>query len=402
MAYAPPSIGPSGLSVPSYQDILADNIQQFLKIYGQNEYVGIDSAAYQFISIISLKQSDTMAALQLAYNQSSPATAVGAGLDRIVKLNGLARLPYTYSEAVLAVTGTPGTVISNGAAQDTNGNTWLLTTPVTIPSGGVINVLATCTTPGNITAEPGAISIIATPQFGWASVTNASAAIPGTGVETDSQLRARQAISVALPSKTMLDGTYADIAEIPGVTRLNVLENFTGGVDDFGNPPHSVTCVVEGGTLQAIAQAIYNNRGIGPYTNGKVNGSAISQTQTVVINDPFTGYPLPISFISPPAYVPVFVTLNVHLLAGGTSATIAAIQAAVVAYLNSLEIGETIVFSELYGAALNARSNPDAPTFSIRSIFSGLSTGPTGTVDLPVEFFQVSQGASGNIVVNSI
>lgn len=401
MSYVPPSVGPAGLTIPVYEDILDDNLAGYLAIFGANQYVGQDSAIYQLISVISLKIADVMEGLQYVYNQFGALTAVGAGQDRIYKLNGIARLPYTYSTASLTVVGTPGTVINNGAVQDSNGFTWLLPPVVTIPGGGTITVTVTCTTPGNVTAEPNAIDIIATPIGGWTSATNPAIAAPGDPIETDSQFRARQSISTAVPSKTMLAGTTADIAAIPGVTRLNVLENFTGAVDIFGNPPHSLTCVVEGGTEAAISQAIYNNRGIGPGTNGEVNGSPTPQTVTVVVLDPITGYPTPISYLTP-TYVPIFVSMSVHGLAGFTSATLAAIQAAVVEYLNSLEIGESIVYSELYGAALNARSNPDMPTFSIRSVTSGLAASPSGTVDIPLNFYQVAEGVSVNVVITSV
>lgn len=403
MSYSPPTIGPAGLTIPSYEEILDDNLQQFLKIYGQNQYIGRDSAIYQLLSIISLKQSDTCKGLQFDYNQSSPLTAVGAGLDRIVKINGIARKPYTYSTATLSVAGTPGTVISNGVAQDQNGNQWLLPQPsITIPGGGSINVTATCTTPGPITADPGTISIIASPVSGWSTVTNVAPAIAGSPIETDSQLRARQAISVSVPSLTRFAATVADLLAVPGVTRINVLENPTGGVDAFGNPGHSITCVVDGTATQlAIATAIYNNRGIGCLTNGNVNGAPVAGTVTVVVADPNTGYELPISYLTP-TEVPIYVTMNVHLLAGGTSATLAQIQADIVAYLNSLEIGEAVVFSELYGAALNARSNPDAPTFSIRSVASGVAPAPIGTTDIALLFYQVSQGANAQVVINSV
>jgi uncharacterized phage protein gp47/JayE len=403
MGYVAPSVGPAGLTIPSYKDILADNLAQFKAIYGANQYVGTDSAIYQFLSVLSLKMSDACQGLQLLYNQSSPLTAVGAGLDRIVKLDGIARKPFTFSIVILTIVGTPGTVITNGVAQDGNGKQWLLPQPtVTIPGGGSIGVSASCTTPGNVTAEPNTITIIASPVGGWASVNNASAAIPGTPVETDSQLRARQAISVALPSQTRLAGTVADLLATPGVTRLNVLENPTGSVDSFGNPPHSITAVVDGTATQlAIATAIYNNRGIGCLTNGKVNGSPVGGTVVVNVTDPNTGYVLPISYLTP-TYVPIYVTMNVHLLAGGTSATLAAIQAAVENYLNSLEIGEPIVYSELWGAALSARSNPDMPTFSIHSVFSDIVPAPTGTVDIAMLFYQVSQGILANVVINSV
>jgi uncharacterized phage protein gp47/JayE len=406
--YNPPSIGSAGLTLPIYTDILADNIAQFKKIFGANQYVGTDSAIYQLIAIFSLKMSDCCEALQYVYNQSSPFTAVGAGLDRIVKLNGIARIPYTYSVATVTLIGTQGTVITNGICQDTNGYQWLLRSPVTIPSGSSIDVTATCATPGAITAEAGAISIIATPIGGWASVTNANPVGVGTGIgtpiEPDSKLRARQAISVALPSQTMLAGTIADLFSIPGVTRVapglptsggpgSSIENPTGASDSWGNPPHSITMVVEGGTDQEIAQAIYNNRGIGCFTNG---------TTTVTITDPTNGdLTMDISF-DRPTYVPISVTLSVHLLAGGTSATLAAIQQAIVDYLNSLEIGESVIFSELYGAALTARSNPDQPTFSIKTLYSGLGAMPSGTDDIALAFNEVASGLIPNVVVNSV
>src|ERR1039458_3214008 len=132
-AYVAPSVGPAGLSIPSFQAILADNIQGFLGCYGQNQYIGADSSIYQILSIISRKQFDNMQGVQLSWNQSSPQTAVGTGLDRAVKMNGIARLPYTFSSVPQTITGTPGTVINNGAVQDVNGNQWDLPPAVTIP-----------------------------------------------------------------------------------------------------------------------------------------------------------------------------------------------------------------------------------------------------------------------------
>ena len=53
--YVPAFVGPAGLTVSSYPSILADNLQAYLNIYGQNQYVGKDSAIYQLLSILSLK-----------------------------------------------------------------------------------------------------------------------------------------------------------------------------------------------------------------------------------------------------------------------------------------------------------------------------------------------------------
>lgn len=127
-------------------------------------------------------------------------------------------------------------------------------------------------------------------------------------------------------------------------------------------PPHSITAVVEGGTSQAIAQAIYNNRGLGCFTNG---------TTSVSVSDPLNpAITMSISF-DILTYVTVYVSLNIHALQGYTSATTTLITNNVVNYLNGLGIGKNVIFSQLYFAAASAEPNPFSPSFSIFAIASG-------------------------------
>ena len=408
LPYVPPFVGPAGLVVNSYPSILADNIQAYLNIYGQSQYIGPDSAIYQLLSILSLKQADQNAGLQLVYNQSSPLTAVGAGLDREVKMNGLVREPYGYSTAVLTCVGAAGAVLTNCAAQDQNGNLWALPASVTI-TGGSVNVTAVCTTPGNITAAPGTINIIATPTTGWTApsgtVNNAAAAAPGSAVETDSQLRARQAISVALPALTPLAATVAVILATPNVTRLapgyptpgmpgSSIHNPTGEVDSWGNAPHSVAMAVEGGTDLAVATAIYNKKTLGCYTNG---------TTSVLVTDSTTGNQETISFYRP-TYTPIYVSAALHGYAAvPTSSTLAAVQAAVVSYLNSLQIGETVSISAINYEIMSINANLAQPGFGVRTLTIGTAPSPAGTSDLAMtNFYYVAQGVPANVVVTTV
>ena len=401
--YAPPSIGPAGLIVSSYPAIMADNLSAFLNIFGQNQYVAPDSAIYQLLSIISLKQSDTNLALQLAYNQSSPQTAVGAGLDREVKMNGLARLPYSYSTALLTLTGVATTPITNGFVQDQQGNLWALPATVVIPSGGTINVTATCTTPGAVVAESGTINIKNTPVAGWSTVTNASAAVTGQPVETDSELRARQSISVALVATTPISSTIAAVLATPGVARVapgqptpggpgSSIENPTGGVDSpWGNPAHSISLVVECSDTVAVAQAIYNKKTLGCFTNG---------TTTVPVVDPVTGVTEDISFYLPTS-VPIF--LNVTLVGYGAAPTTTvqtAVQTALVAYLNQLAIGETVSLGALYYEAMAINSTLAAPAFGVSAILTGVAISPLTAADVPMPtFYSAAVGVTANVVV---
>jgi len=382
---------------------MADNLQSFLNIYGANQYVAPDSAIYQLLSALSIKQADVNLALQLAYNQSSPQTAVGAGLDRQVKMNGLAREPFTFSTALLTVTGVVGTVIVNGFAQDQQGNLWSLPSSVTIPGGGSISVISTCTTPGAVTAEPGTINIVNTPTAGWQSVTNATAATAGEPIEPDSQLRARQAVSVALPSVTPLASTIAAVLAAKGVIRVapgyptpgggpgSSIENPTGAVDSWGNPPHSISIVAECTNTQTVAEAIYTKKTIGCFTNG---------TTTVPVVDSTTGVTEDISFYQP-TNVPIYI--SVTLVGYGntvTSATIAAVQTALVNYLNGLAIGETVSVGALYFEVMKVNSNINAPTFGTSSLFVGTAPSPAGTVDVPMpNFYYSAQGIAANVVV---
>lgn len=392
MAYAAPTITAVGLSVPVLADIQQLYLDGFLSIYGSSTYQQADDKDYQQITAFAMKVADVMQAVQLAYNARSPLTAVGADLDSIVKLNGLVRGGATQSTCPLVLTGAAGAVIANGVVNDPDGNAWALPASVTVGPGGTATATATCSTPGPIAANAGTITSIATPSAGWVSVTNTVAATLGQLVESDSQLRARQALSVALPGMTMLQSAIAAIAATSTVTRYDVLENPSGAVDSYGNPAHSVTAVVEGGADADVAQAIYSKRGIGCFTNG---------TTTVEVADQQNGTTLPISF-DRPTYVPIFVSMSVHGQNGFTSATTTLIQAALVNYLNSLQIGEEVNFSAMYAAASSVMPNPSLPQFSIRSVAIGLAASPTGTSDISINFNEVAQGVTANVVITTV
>lgn len=380
--YAPPSVGSAGLTVNTFADILEDLITNFQAIYGPNIYLGTDSEDYQELSILAERIRDQEQALVYNYHSISPATAIGAALDSVVKINGIIRKASSYSTCVVTLTGVSGTTIEDGIVQDVNGVNWDLDPFVTIPVAGTVDVTVTCEQLGAVAAAAHTLTNIYTPTAGWLSVDNAAAAVVGQPVETDSQLRARQTISVALPSFTTLVGTIAAIAAVSGVTRYNWDENATNVTNANGNPAHSVTFVVEGGSDADVALAIYMNRGLGCLTNGTTN---------VPVTDPVTGFTTTINF-DRPVYKNINAILRIKQLAGYTTATEAAILAAVTSYLNSLQIGELITDSGLYGAALSVMSDLTKPLFSIGAIWIAVDpTTPTVGNDITVAFNEVSK-----------
>jgi len=394
VSYFTPFIDSSGLHLPTYQDILEDMIDLMKSIYGQDIYLGNDAVDYQFLSILALKIADSYQAVQYAYNARSPQTAIGATLDSIVKLNGLERKAAGYSTCEVTLTGTPFTEIKKGSVKDTSGLIWDLPASVVIGSNGTLTTTVTCETAGAKTAGVGNISQINTPTYGWVSVTNNSTAVPGVAEETDAELRERQAISVANPSQSMLAGTRGALIALDNVTRVACYENDTNisKVDadnnPYGLPPHSVTCVVEGGSDTEIAESILYHKGLGCYTNGT------TEVEVVDVND----YPNKVRF-SRPTYVPVFVSVKVAKYTGYVDGTKAKIQAAVYGYIKSLEIGQTLSYSLLMGVITDCNTNVYKPTFGVSELLIGRTADSKSAVDMAITYNEVAQPVYDNITV---
>ncbi|SFU71317.1 baseplate J/gp47 family protein [Alicyclobacillus macrosporangiidus] len=389
MAYFAPYIDATGIHIPTYQDIVNQLVADAQSIFGADIYLQPDSQDYQWISAFASIIYDSYLLAQAVYNSRGPATAVGSGLDVIVGINGLQRKPAVYSTCPVVLTGTPGTTITNGVVGDVNGNNWSLPTPVIIPSSGTITVQATCQTEGAIVANPGDINTIVTPTLGWSAVTNTVAATVGSPVETDAQLRARQVMSTAQPSQSILDGLKGAIAAIAGVTRFAVYENDTNATDANGLPPHSICCVVEGGTPQDIGNAIFTR---------KTPGCATVGSTSVQVTDSY-GVATTIRY-DVPTYVDIDVAITVKQLSGYTSDTTAAIQSAVADFLNGLPIGGDVYISSLWGAALSVNAALSSPTFSITSLQAAVHSQTLGTADIPIAYNQVARGNPSYVTVN--
>lgn len=387
MAYFAPYIDAAGLHIPSYLDIRDDLIAEFKRIYGQDIYLDNDSQDYQMISAFALKQYDTLQLLQIIYNNRGPKTAVGSALDGIIKANGIRRKAASYSTCVLTLTGDVGTAIKGGIAQDDVGNSWSL--PEVEIKSNPQQVTAVCTTIGAIEAAPGTITRITTPTKGWIAVTNDVPAVTGAPVETDEELRLRQSLSVAIPSRALVDGTVGGVASVDGVRRYKIYENDTSETDAYGIPGHSIAAVVEGGTDADVAAQIYLRKGIGCGTYGNVEVEYIHTD----------GLPNTIRFARP-AYVTVNVELKIRKLAGYTDETKRQMIASVDAYLESLDIGNDVVVSSVWAAALSVLTALARPSFALQSVMIAKDGEGLETADIMMAYHEVTR--AGTITVTEV
>lgn len=391
MSYFKPYIDEKGIHIPRYTDIVEDLVENAKSIFGSDVYLENDSQDYEIISAQASKLYDAMELLQSVYENRSPKTASGSALDSIVKINGMKRKVKTKSTCDVFLTGTPKTQITDGIAEDIQGVKWDLPKIVRIPESGKLTVTAICQEFDH-TAKANEICKIGTPTAGWESVINRQDAIKGQAFETDGNLRARQSISTCKPSKTVLEGTIGGIAEISGVIRQRVYENFDSAPDENGIPGHSIAVVVEGGDNQEIAKEIYLRKtpGTGTYGTEKIAVTTLDcygKEQQIMI-----------SFFKP-VYKDIFVTITIKALYGYTVELEEKIKQNVTEYLNGLRIGDNLSISALWGVALYAMQDLKIPSFSIVEVKAGTERQNQKTEDMEILFQEVTKGKIENIEI---
>lgn len=361
MSYTAPTIGLTGLTIPSYQDILDYLVEKKKEIYGNDIYLGADSTDYQELSVFALMIFDAMQLAQYVYNNRGPQTAIGSALDGIVKINGLSRVAATYSTVDVLITGTVGTVINSGIIKDVSGHKWLLPSVVTVPINGFITVTATAEEEGEITALASSITTIVTPVAGWISVTNPLAATPGVSAETDSALRARQAVSTAIPSLSVIEGIAGAVWNLDGVTMVKYYENKTHITDENGIPGHSVAFIIEGGDVTEIAETL----------NSKMTpGTGYYGTTEVEVLDDYD-VPTIVKFFRP-TVVGIDVQVSIEALTGYTTSVDDLIKEAVSTYISELAVGKDILWSRVMGASL-LTGQESSETFNVTGVLMDLT-----------------------------
>ena len=198
------------------------------------------------------------------------------------------------------------------------------------------------------------MTIIATPTAGWTSVNNSTAAIPGVPVESDADLRRRQALSVALPAQTILEAMLGAVKAVTGVVAARIYQNDTGSTDSNGVPAHSLAVVVSGGGSTDVAQAILEKRspGVGLFGTTTVNlPDNVGQTQAIKF--------------TVPTQVDIKVDIEVHNLGGYTTDIGAAIKAKLDAYFDNLPIGDDVYWSRAFAQVALLSDTFEINTFEL-------------------------------------
>jgi uncharacterized phage protein gp47/JayE len=367
-------IDETGYHFADYPAFLEWRKQQFRDIYGADIYLESDSQDGQLVAIQAKSDYDTAALGAAVFNSFSPVTAQGVGLARNVKINGITKRTATYSTADLTIVGQAGTILTDAVAIDTLDQKWDIPDGTTIPGPGTVVATAVAQELGAVAAEASTINRIYTPTLGWQSVNNVAAATPGVAVESDAELRTRQASSTANPSLTVFEGSVGAVENLPGVTQCRGYENDDDITDANGLEPHSISHMVIGGDATEIAETIARHKTPGAKTVG---------TTSEIVYDS-KGMPLDIKFTRPTAAV-IGVEITLAAKVGWSTDFEDLIAAAVAETINDFGIGNDVLITRLFAPAYLVGTQA-GQTFDIATIRIKKDAGAFGTSNITIDF----------------
>jgi len=300
------------------------------------------------------------------------------GATKALILAGLkASIDSTYPELI-------ATINTDGNLKIVLADIFLQTSFSTSTNLGVIKVDklgdVVATTAGPLSQPIGTITQIQTSRLGWDSVTNPLAAVSGRLRETDEELRIRFRNTKFERAGNIVEAVYSALFSLDDVQQVYIDDNNTDVTNANGTPGHSFLVLVDGGTSVEIALAIWDNRGAGVASVGNTS---------VTITDKF-GYEREIRFSRPTPiniYIQLELTTDQNFPEGGYDQ----IREAIINYVDSLSIGQDVLYSRLYTPANSVKGH------YIDSLAIGLSPSSLGVSNMAIPFDAVAQVLPENI-----
>ena len=371
-----------GFTVKSAAEITADLDAKFVGTFGSQFDTSAESPDGQLIGVVAKLLEDVWQQAEGAYNAYSPSNAYGVGLDKVAEINGITRITNLPTSVAITFSGTAGTVVPAGYIVKTvDGLEFATVTVAVIPA----IVTAKCTTQGAIRILANEVHVLTTAIAGLTGATNLEPGITGIVREEDPAFRARRENSTISRGTSSIDAIYEGVKSL-NLPYIAIIENTTSATVD-GVPANSFLVVVEGGTPAEVSQVIYDNKPQGITSYGSI---------VTVVNDS-KGYPHNIG-ISRPTPIDISVTTSITNLPGASVDSATLVKAAIVDYVNNLNISEDVYWSYFFPAILAV-----VPNIKINSLQIKFTVGGTfGTTDLVITPQQRARTDASKVVVSVV
>jgi len=370
----------TGVTAPTEAEILAGVQTDINAAFGGNLDQNLNTPQGQIASSQTAIIGDANDNFLYVVNQVDPANASGAFQDAIGRIYFMERIPSQATAVQCTLTGVSGTVIPAGVqAQDTSGNTYISTAPVTIGSTGTVSAEFQNIVTGPIACASGTLTVIVQQIVGWDAITNPSSGVLGRNVESQQDFEYRRQKSVAINSTGTNAAILANVLTVSNVLDCYVIDNplstsINKGVTNYSLKPHSVYVGVVGGASSDIASAIQKTKDAGCDMNGNtsvtisdtVNYSYPYPTQTITYNIP----------TSTPIYFSVSLVNNPNL----PSDIITQVKSAIISAFNGEDGGSRArIGSEIFASRFYAGIASLNQYVAILSLFVGTSLSPSTT-----------------------
>lgn len=368
---------PQGVIVPSDLDILAGRQQDINIALGGGLNPDLSTPQGQLATsdaaIISAKDAEIL----LVTNQVDPQFSSGRFQDAIGRIYFMERNGAEPTVVSCVLTGPGGTVPAGSLARDTNGNTYALNAPVTIPAGGTVMSSWANIVTGPIPCPAGTLTQVYQAVPGWDAISNPTDGALGQLVESRDEFEFRRAQSVALNGRGTTQAINAKVFAVANVLDCYVIDNPAGvvvlkGSTNFPMKANSVYVAVVGGNAQDLANAIWNKKNLGCNYNGNT-------TLTVLDMDYSAPQPSYAVSFEIPAPLPIFFQVSVVSNPALPSNLTQLIQAAIIAQFNGTNgsqrarIGSLILATSYFGVIAQVST-----IIQIVSVTVGTDAAPTG------------------------
>lgn len=197
-------------------------------------------------------------------------------------------------------------------------------------------VTSLAVTAGAVRQAAGTLDAIQSATVGWLGVTNPFDSLASEPRESDPDLRRRAKFSKGMKSTSNRMSLYSDLYDLNGVRFVNIKENiYDNAAGERG--AKGISVVVLGGDDQEIAQTILNNKPLGCLTDGK---------QTIDITDAVGTEKIK---FSRPEFVDIEIQLSLAAESTFPQNGKILIQEALVRYFDTLDVGDVVQWSKLFG-----------------------------------------------------
>ena len=317
--------------------------------------------------------------------------AYGIALDALGANFGLERQAATSSIVTATLTGTQNTVIPAGSQAATQaGDLFYAENNITIPAGGSVTATFLSVEKGAIPCPAGSLTKIIDGTFGWETITNADAGVLGQVKQSDASFKQIFDNNGLFTGASILEDYKNELSKVENVISSFIYDNGTNSTityDTVSIAPHSVYACVDGGTNADVAYALFRRKSAG----SDWAGTGVTQT----VQDSVYGVSYTVKF-DRPTEISIYYEVEYDVGTSSASDPEQAITDAIIAYTNSLKVGDDVLPLQVAYAINQAVSG-----IMLTSLKLGTTQGSLSTNDVTIRINQVAKTTSANITVTA-